>query len=177
MEHERVLLRHANGVIFAVESSVQGAGRQAVLVNHDLTAPQKKYFVYVISDGTAVKVGRSDDPKRRLKGLQTGNPRSLEIVHVVEFSTELESARYEKHLHTVFASRKAHGEWFAIEPDLVKGWLEWDREYLVGRQELASLYKEFAALAALPRSGVSGLTKLNIDVQFAAQWLASHGLN
>jgi T5orf172 domain-containing protein len=39
-------------------------------------------FVYVISDGHRVKVGSSIDPDRRLRELQTGNPRKLQFLFV-----------------------------------------------------------------------------------------------
>lgn len=67
-------------------------------------------YVYLISDGTAFKIGKSaDDPQNRLKGLQTGNPRLLILLgskHVPD------RAAAEAALHAKFHRYNILGEWF-----------------------------------------------------------------
>ena len=40
--------------------------------------------IYFYTDGTAIKVGQSQDEERRGKELQTGNPRPLTLIGVIE---------------------------------------------------------------------------------------------
>lgn len=49
-------------------------------------------FVYFISDGEYVKIGKSTKPNTRLSNLQVGNPRKLSILYCLEVddSTEKE---------------------------------------------------------------------------------------
>ena len=61
----------------------------------------------------AVKVGRSDNPERRLSQLQTGCPHSLKIILIVENGGTLE-----KHVHDLlikYKTRNHGGEWFSEE--------------------------------------------------------------
>ena len=66
-------------------------------------------YVYAIrSDATeAVKIGFSASPIRRLRQLQTGSPDRLRILCAIPALQE-----YESTLHTMFAARRKHGEWF-----------------------------------------------------------------
>jgi hypothetical protein len=62
------------------------------------------YFIRRGSDG-AIKIGRSIDPKKRLKQLQTANDETLELIGVL--TTDIESR-----LHSEFAHLSIAGEWF-----------------------------------------------------------------
>ncbi|GGY71276.1 hypothetical protein GCM10010363_60650 [Streptomyces omiyaensis] len=66
-------------------------------------------FVYVIGPvgSTRVKIGTSNNPEKRLKELQTGNPERLEVLWSTHGGRELESA-----LHGAFAAFRVEGEWF-----------------------------------------------------------------
>ena len=70
-------------------------------------------FVYLISDSNAVKIGISKDPKRRLSGIQTGNPNTCRILGFFPGGRDLEAR-----LHKAFASKRARehgkGEWFHL---------------------------------------------------------------
>lgn len=66
-----------------------------------------KQFVYFITDGDQIKIGRSSDPQRRLRALQVGHPKPLWILGTVS------TARMtEEEAHSRFSDRRLRGEWF-----------------------------------------------------------------
>ena len=69
--------------------------------------------VYFIEDGAGhVKVGRSTDPERRLRALQTGNAAGLRLAHVGWFADDAEARACESALHVRLGDRGVGGEWF-----------------------------------------------------------------
>jgi len=68
--------------------------------------------LYLIQAKTTghVKIGRSDDPEKRLAQLQTGNPTALRLILVAHKKGDLE-----KHLHRLLGRYHAVGEWFREE--------------------------------------------------------------
>ncbi|MFW0776291.1 MAG: GIY-YIG nuclease family protein [Rickettsiales bacterium] len=77
------------------------------------------YFI-LNSDKTAVKVGYSNNHKKRLRQLQTGNAHKLEIFFLIEQGC----MKLEKVFHDFLRSKNKHirGEWFAYD-DHVKSYL------------------------------------------------------
>jgi hypothetical protein len=78
--------------------------------------------IYVVQAtiGGPVKIGTTTgmSVKSRLAGLQTGCPWPLVVIH-----TEPGGSREERLLHLRFERHRLHGEWFAVEGDV----LEWLR--------------------------------------------------
>lgn len=68
-------------------------------------------FVYFISTGQFIKIGKAIDLKKRLAQLQTSSPRRLTLVHVIECA---DMDAIERHYHQRFADRRAVGEWFKL---------------------------------------------------------------
>lgn len=68
-------------------------------------------YFYLISDGTgAYKIGRSNNPTKRLSALQVGSSRKLVLIHYAEINQpEVEQA-----LHEMFDEAKERGEWFNL---------------------------------------------------------------
>lgn len=71
-----------------------------------------KHLYIMQAHGTGnIKVGRSDNPKRRLKQLQTGCPESLRLILVLE-----NQGHQERYYHATLFGRKVRsngtGEWF-----------------------------------------------------------------
>lgn len=64
--------------------------------------------LYFITNGDGLKIGRSKNPSKRLKELQTGSASKLEILCVIKNKGFLE-----KTLHRCFNDIKLHGEWFS----------------------------------------------------------------
>lgn len=58
-----------------------------------------------------VKIGRSENPEKRLQGIQVGSPYELEILAAVETAAP---KRLEETLHERFASDNKRGEWFRL---------------------------------------------------------------
>jgi hypothetical protein len=83
-------------------------------------------YLYIIREtGTSYcKVGHSAFPEERIAQLQTGNPRTLQLVYVKlfpdKFIRQIESA-----LHSRLKHKWCNGEWFEIDSekivDLIRG--------------------------------------------------------
>jgi hypothetical protein len=74
-------------------------------------------FVYVISgDHGRQKIGVSDDPKQRVRDLQTGSPFPLKL----EFVGLTEGTGYdvEGEAHFMLHSHRQSGEWFTVPPEV-----------------------------------------------------------
>ena len=76
-------------------------------------------YVYFISNGTHIKIGKTRMLLKRLKQLQTSNSNRLFYVAVIEFSNEKAAYRKEKLLHECFKPYLVSGEWFNISRELV----------------------------------------------------------
>jgi hypothetical protein len=97
--------------------------------------------IYIISDGTNIKVGFSKHPEKRLKQLATGHPTNLVLV----YSKPCQKAReVEKRLHTMLNRFrcKRKSEWFKMRAE------EWLIKYIdeliqsanrIGNKKLLSL--------------------------------------
>ncbi len=70
-------------------------------------------YIYIIHDGeNNVKIGKSDNPKKRVKSLQTGHPKNLEVLKT--FSVPKSKVfKIEKECHRKLnTSYEKRGEWF-----------------------------------------------------------------
>lgn len=67
--------------------------------------------VYFIEDGDAVKIGYTKDknPEKRLRALQTANPRKLRLLGFIPGGVEVESR-----IHSELAHHRLEGEWFEL---------------------------------------------------------------
>lgn len=68
--------------------------------------------LYIIQDLKTgnFKIGRSNDPKQRLKSLQTASPNTLAIVLIKE-----DQGPREKYIHQEMKKFRISGEWFRYE--------------------------------------------------------------
>jgi hypothetical protein len=73
-------------------------------------------MVYIISDGSRVKIGWSRNPEKRLKQLQTGNPSKLKLLKVYDVLRVKE--RY-LHKSLMLYKTRHNGEWFDISATLI----------------------------------------------------------
>ena len=64
-------------------------------------------MIYFISDGTAIKIGRSHNVTARLKDLNCGNSNRLSLLASIEGHSKQETA-----VHVELAEFKLQGEWF-----------------------------------------------------------------
>lgn len=77
-------------------------------------------FMYFISDGEFVKIGRSKNIQQRLHGLQSSNPRNLELIGCHYPEDSMSSKKHEKYWHETFAPYKVRGEWFNLPEEAVE---------------------------------------------------------
>ena len=78
----------------------------------------KPDYIYIIHQGESrlFKIGVSNDPKRRLRALQTGNPHPLTLLRAFKCST-MSAYRAEAAIHQHLAASRRKGEWFEIDTD------------------------------------------------------------
>lgn len=76
------------------------------------------YVYFLRSPSGVVKIGRTNNPGKRMKMLQTGSPVPFLPMLVVNGGREIEEAMHER-----FRYLREHGEWFRNEGDL-KSFLE-----------------------------------------------------
>ena len=69
-------------------------------------------YIYIISDGEAYKVGISKNPKKRIKALQTGSPKKLQLLYTFKIPKN-RIFKVEKECHAALQTRFVkRGEWF-----------------------------------------------------------------
>jgi len=73
---------------------------------------QSCYFVYFISNNTAIKIGIAKDVARRLSSLQTSSHEKLTLLKTISVNTEREARKLEAELHKKFETFRLSGEWF-----------------------------------------------------------------
>ena len=96
---------------------------------HYPTYPGHTHFVYVIGaeELDCFKIGVAENPERRLRGMQTGNPYELSILEIAGPMSKDDAFALEIRLIETFGEERVrrNGEWFRIEPHDVKrvsGW-------------------------------------------------------
>lgn len=71
-------------------------------------------YVYFITDGEYIKIGKAVDPQKRLAGIQTGNPKPCSILCTIPAKDEASANALETKLHFVYSDYRLCGEWFDI---------------------------------------------------------------
>jgi predicted GIY-YIG superfamily endonuclease len=75
-----------------------------------------KYYIYIItSDRRHFKIGYTNDISKRVKSLQTGNPKELSLDILIEVGSERQAFNYEQYLHEMFRAFRVKGEWFSYK--------------------------------------------------------------
>jgi len=95
----------------------------------EIEKDKPKSFVYFISDGEFVKIGKGNNPYRRLNGIQTGNPKPCRILYLIPCKDDLAAHTVEKGLHNDFKESRCCGEWFDILPFLEINRLRMNAEF------------------------------------------------
>lgn len=72
--------------------------------------------VYFVSDGRAIKIGRSNNIGKRVPMLQVGNPYKMKIIGAIETKDDL---RVEKMFHNLYSLHRLTGEWFLVPEEEV----------------------------------------------------------
>ncbi len=77
----------------------------------------KVYFIQNLYNGN-IKIGKSNNPKKRLKSLQTANSNKLSLVATIS-----ESYISENEVHKMFSHFRLTGEWFSYS-EQIKDFIE-----------------------------------------------------
>jgi hypothetical protein len=80
-----------------------------------VTEALPKGFTYFVRDGDMIKIGSSVSPAARIKTLQCGFPRKLEVLAIVPMAVADEFQTHQR-----FAHLRTSGEWFRSGADLVE---------------------------------------------------------
>src|SRR5690554_1119401 len=74
-------------------------------------------MIYFITDGIYTKIGKSKDPYKRLKNLQTSNAKNLRFIYIFDIDDI-----YERKIHKLFKKYKTNtnNEWFDLRTICVK---------------------------------------------------------
>lgn len=78
-----------------------------------------KCYVYIIRSGRGnrrpIKIGMADNPKRRIKELQTGNPELLNLVLTMKCNSRKHARLVERTLHNQLEGVNILGEWYQVK--------------------------------------------------------------
>lgn len=82
-----------------------------------------KSYVYLIQEenkwgNTRLKLGKGNNPTKRLRTLQTGNPNSLILLGTIECESSEKAHELEGELHKRFKEERGRGEWFNFTNEL-----------------------------------------------------------
>lgn len=72
---------------------------------------ENSIFIYFISDGTYIKIGRTKDIEKRKQTLQTGSTNNLKLLYIIENAPP----SMEQTLHAMAKKYHFRGEWFYPE--------------------------------------------------------------
>lgn len=106
-------------------------------------------YVYFIGDGRHLKIGVSNNPKKRLKQLQTGYPSKLQIVGIFIAENRQSAFEDEGGWHEYLDDCRESGEWFSQEKVLDKP----------GVKELLAAHRNWAQEGYGPYSDCDGCRK------------------
>lgn len=73
--------------------------------------------VYLVSDGTATKIGKANDIGKRLGQLQISSPSKIKLLGYFKCKTSEEAIVLEKSLHIEYSKYHVRGEWFDLPAD------------------------------------------------------------
>lgn len=84
-------------------------------------------YVYFMSDGQYLKIGKAKDYKKRLSHIQIANARTIKIQYLIPVKDETCAFKIEGFLHRAYMSYQMNGEWYDIMGKLQKiFWRKYD---------------------------------------------------
>lgn len=93
-------------------------GKKIAIVHHqkgsELYKQVTDVFIYMMRCGDFLKIGISDDPERRIKDMQTGNPIEIKMLDKIKLKSRENAMTLEVGIHEHLKSLGLHvrGEWF-----------------------------------------------------------------
>lgn len=76
------------------------------------------YVYFIVSKGfpKQVKIGKANDPYKRMAELQIGSPKKLDLLGSIKCKDEKTAYEAEKAAHAAFRCDWTRGEWFRCKP-------------------------------------------------------------
>ncbi len=73
------------------------------------------YFVYAMQASERLKIGYSNDPKKRVRSIQTSNPDDIKLLKTILCENKQHAKNLEKRLQRKASKFHIRGEWFSLE--------------------------------------------------------------
>ena len=112
-----ILDEEIKNTTYIADARKNGATKPGWLSMAGLNGYAKSFtYIYLIICGStgAVKIGRADDVKKRMAGLQVSSPSKLSVLCHFRAPSVFEGV-----LHTIFSKSRIRGEWFSITDELL----------------------------------------------------------
>lgn len=93
--------------------AVRDDGTVLLDAEHQQPASEPEGYVYFVTCGPFVKIGFSLDVKHRIAGIQSSNPRRVDLVAVIRGTPKIEGDFHDK-----FAIYRRRGEWFEYAEEI-----------------------------------------------------------
>lgn len=92
--------------------------------SEDWAEAQREYIYVIAHPHGYFKVGRSGNPERRVRSIQTGSPYELRLLLKAEFE---DAQGVEKRIHRLLSEYNIRREWFELPADVQDKLIEWVR--------------------------------------------------
>jgi hypothetical protein len=130
-------------------------------------------YLYLICSGESHKIGVANDPRSRIKELQTGNPVSLQMVYCFGFQNAFS---VEQSIHQRFSEKRVSGEWFSLSEDEIQAFVSLcfmlgGQPYIVTTQVIESVDMEKEMRNLDPRSTIIVVAAALIVATFLALFM------
>lgn len=103
----------------AREAHYESGPTDCYLVSEKVVIPQDVYYV---------KIGYAGDEATRVSGMQTGNPRDLLVLALLDGTEERDGKEIERELHALHIECNHRNEWFEATPEILASfgltWIE-----------------------------------------------------
>jgi len=82
--------------------------------------PNRKCYLYLVQlSNDTVKIGITVNPRNRLRTIETQSGLLIVANKVLEFGSAGGARKSERRMHTIFRDSRIHGEYFAVDFDVV----------------------------------------------------------
>ena len=71
-------------------------------------------YIYLLTNGTYYKIGKSKNPENRIKQLNSGSSEKIELIY--KFRSPEYYHTIEIALHNFFSNKRVNSEWFELTP-------------------------------------------------------------
>ena len=103
----------------SVDAEIITPGGKTISLDGDHLNDKTEFVYFIYSEeSNAIKIGRANNVKRRLKSLQTAHPHELKVIKTFKVRGGKAAQELENTLHQKFDHLRLSGEWFKAEQEL-----------------------------------------------------------